>query len=631
MIRQLLPIAVAVWLAPAVVAAAQPPAPPQVTTGAESRVDAIEALLAEKACGIGPPASDREAWARLARVEAFAAAVRRADTLLGTAFPAQPDDLYLDFSRTGNRTRFQNVAFARRSWLGQLALAECVTHEGRYLSALEDVIRQICTEKTWVLPAHDHDLANFEGRGVTIDLFSSEVALELATIDHLLGDKLPAGVRRLLRDRCDHFVLTPWKRALAGDARAAGWLKASHNWNAVCLANCTGVALALVDERRERARCIAGAEQHSLAFLGGFTSDGYCSEGLGYWNYGFGHYVMLVEMIRQATNGRLDLFERPQVRAPAAFGWRIMIADGVAPAFADCGIYPKPSPGLIAYVLRRAQASYHGLETLPPGYAPRSLDEMLIHHGLAVFEPPAEPPQPLDIGPRDWFADAGVLIGRPAAGRLGVALKGGHNAEFHNHNDLGSFVVVVGGRCVLLDPGPETYTRRTFSKERYASKLLNSFGHPVPLVAGRLQRTGRDAAARIVTTDFTPKSDTLVMDLTSAYDAPGLEELTRTFVFDRSADKLTVADRVTFAKPDTFETALVTLGTWTRRDDGGIEIRDGDSAVTVTIDTGGQTYEVAAEEIVEDASVRPTRIAIQLTGQVEAATVRLVVTPAPAK
>ncbi|MGB8854435.1 MAG: heparinase II/III family protein [Pirellulales bacterium] len=627
MIRKLLLIAAVVLLPPAL-AAAQPSASPQAAVS-ESRVEAIEPLLAERPFGIGPPASDRESWARLARVEAFATTVRRADELLKSEFPALPDDLYLDFSRTGNRTRFQTVAFARRSWLGQLAVAECVTNEGRYLAALVDVIRRICAEKTWVLPAHDLDLANFEGRGVTIDLFSSDVASELATVDHLLGDALPEDVRRLLRDRCDHFVLDPWKRALAGESRAAGWMKSAHNWNAVCLANCTAAALALVDDRRERARFVAGAEQHSLAFLGGFTPDGYCSEGLGYWNYGFGHYVMLAEMIRQATAGRLDLFDRPQVKAPAAFGWRIMIADGVAPAFADCGVYPKPSPALMAYVLRRAKASYRGWERLPPGYAPKSAAEMMMHHGLAVFEPMPEPPQPLEIGPRDWFADAGVLVGRPTTGRLGVALKGGHNAEFHNHNDLGSFVVVVGGRCVLLDPGPETYTRRTFSKERYASKLLNSFGHPVPVVGGRLQRTGRDAAARILATDFTPTSDTLTMDLASAYDAPGLRELTRIFTFDRAADTLTVSDRVAFAEPDTFETALVTLGTWTRGDDGTLDIRDGDSGVTVKIDTGGTSHDVTAEQITEDAPVRATRIAIRLTSRVTAAAIRLTIEPAP--
>ena len=107
---------------------------------------------------------------------------------------------------------------------------------------------------------------------------------------------------------------------------------------------------------------------------------------------------------------------------------------------------------------------------------------------------------------RSWFEDAGVLIARPAQDSdavLGVALKGGHNAEHHNHNDVGSYVVVVKDRAVLLDPGSEVYTARTFSAQRYESKLLNSFGHPVPVVAGQLQQTGREAHAEVLATEFT--------------------------------------------------------------------------------------------------------------------------------
>ena len=44
-----------------------------------------------------------------------------------------------------------------------------------------------------------------------------------------------------------------------------------------------------------------------MNFLKGFTPDGYCGEGTGYWNYGFGHYVLLSEEIRLATGGQIDL------------------------------------------------------------------------------------------------------------------------------------------------------------------------------------------------------------------------------------------------------------------------------------------------------------------------------------
>ena len=66
-------------------------------------------------------------------------------------------------------------------------------------------------------------------------------------------------------------------------------------------------------------------------------------------------------------------------------------------------------------------------------------------------------------------------------------MKGGHNAEMHNHNDVGSYTVVIGDQPVLADPGTEIYTKRTFTEHRYDSPVLNSYGHPVPVIGGQLQ------------------------------------------------------------------------------------------------------------------------------------------------
>ena len=84
----------------------------------------------------------------------------------------------------------------------------------------------------------------------------------------------------------------------------AWWLSSTNNWNAVCLAGVTGAALATVESRRDRAFFAAAAEENIQSYLRGFTPDGYCSEGVGYWNYGFGHYMMLAETLRQASGGR---------------------------------------------------------------------------------------------------------------------------------------------------------------------------------------------------------------------------------------------------------------------------------------------------------------------------------------
>jgi len=250
-----------------------------------------------------------------------------------------------------------------------------------------------------------------------------------------------------------------------------------------------------------------------------------------------------------------------------------------------------------------------------------------IHKGHAAAGP----------GVRTWFDKAGVLICRPkpksrSKSVIGVALKGGHNGEHHNHNDVGSYVVVVGKTPVLVDPGAEVYTARTFSSKRYVSGVLNSLGHPVPRIAGKLQQSGRDAKGIVVKTKFTDDADTLVLDIRSAYvkRVPQLTKLNRTFIYSRaSAGSLTVRDQAAFSKPASFETALITLGKWARGGSNAIIVSDGGQSLRVEIDTGGAAFDIQAEQIKEDVRTKtlPTRIGIALKAPATKATVTLTITP----
>jgi len=598
-----------------------------------ARVKAVAAMLPERPAGAGRPIADRAAWDRVAADPAAKALLARAEELLKQPIPEQPDDLYLEYSRNGNRTRFERVAFGRRGRLAPLVLAECFENKGRFVPAIEQLVGALAAERTWVLPAHDGGLKNFHGAASDIDLFSSAVAWHLATTDYVLGEKLSPAARRTLRENVARRVLDPYRAMVAGTRPRNGWMTVTNNWNAVCLAGVTGAGLAQIEPREERAVLVVAAEKYSRHFLSGFTPDGYCSEGLGYWNYGFGHYVMLAETVRQATGGGVDLMAAAEVEAAAAFGAHIQIIGGVAPAFADCDVGMRPSAPIMYFVNRRFGLGLADYATLDLKTCLGSVSEAMIgcFPNAVSDKPPAAARGP---ALRHWFEQAGVLVGRPAAGsacRMGVALKGGHNAEHHNHNDVGSFVVVVGDRPVLLDPGRETYTARTFSSRRYESKLLNSFGHPVPVVAGQLQRPGREARARVCgdRTIFTDAADTLVLDLSAAYAVPDLKSLERTFVYCREgAGSLTVTDRVEFASPQTFETAVLTLGTWKWLEGGVGRVTDGEESVYVSIDAGGgNALTIKAEEIVEDAPVKPTRIGIRLLRPVTAATVTLKITP----
>jgi hypothetical protein len=596
-----------------------------------ARIKAVAAMLPESPVGLGRPITDRAAWDRLAADPSLKGFVAKAEALLTKPLPEQPDDLFLEYSRNGNRSRFQAVAFDRRWRLEPLVMAECLENKGRFLPAIERLIDAVAAEKTWVLPAHDGGLKNFKGEAADIDLFSSAVGWHWATANYLLGDKLRAPTRQKMRENVARRILDPYRDMITGKRSKNGWLSTTNNWNAVCLAGVTGAALAQAESREDRAIFVVAAEKYSKNFLAGFTPDGYCSEGLGYWNYGYGHYVLLGEMVRRATGGQVDLMARPDARAPAMFAAHIQIIGGVAPAFADCHVDAKPSPATLYSLNRRFGLGLAEYQAVDLSEFQKSLPEAMIFafpENEVVAAPPAGPTGP---AVRDWFEKAGILIGRPAAGSkctMGVALKGGHNAEHHNHNDVGSYVVVVTDTPVLLDPGAEVYTARTFSSRRYESKLLNSFGHAVPVVAGKLQRTGREAQAKVLRADFTDKADTLALDIRSAYAAADLKTLERTFVYSREgAGSLTVTDRVEFAAPQTFATALITKGSWKQLDARSLQVTDKGRAVRVEIDAGDNEFTIAAEEIHEETSIKPLRLGINLAKPVAAATITVKITP----
>ncbi|MGC9320311.1 MAG: hypothetical protein ACP5KN_19915, partial [Armatimonadota bacterium] len=298
------------------------------------RAEEIAGMLPEQAEGLGRPITDRAAWERLGETEAYQSIVERAERLLDEPLPEQPDELYLEFSRTGNRSRWQRVANQRRGRLAPLVLAECVEDQGRFLPAIEELVEAICAERTWVMPAHDRSLANFNGERVDIDLASSALGWNMATASWLLADRLSEQTRALIAENVEARVLTPFEDMFSGEREHNWWMHTTNNWNAVCLAGVTGAGLAQIDQRQRRAEFVAAAEQYSMNFLRGFTEDGYCSEGLGYWNYGFGNYVLLADTVWQATDGGLDLLAREEALQPALFGARIQIIGGVAPAFA---------------------------------------------------------------------------------------------------------------------------------------------------------------------------------------------------------------------------------------------------------------------------------------------------------
>ncbi|MBN1671251.1 MAG: heparinase II/III family protein [Kiritimatiellae bacterium] len=600
----------------------------------ETRVRQIAAMLPERPVGLGRPITDRRAWSQIATHKKIPTLMEEAEKILTEPVPFITDEMYLHFARTGKGGgREGGTRWRQGQNLSTLVFAECVANKGRFLPHIEKLLRTMCEQKTWSQPRESWTQEKLDAGIRELDLHSTSYACILATTYWIMGDRLSPPLRRLMRETIRDRILTRYLDAITGRKNSAWWLRTTNNWNAVCLAGVTGTGLIMLESRADRALWIAAAEHYITYYLKGFPPDGYCTEGVGYWNYGFRYFRNLTEMVYQATGGRLDLMRQPEARAPAAFGPKIVIINGVCPAFADCHVDERPFHSITAFVNRRfgmADASLDGtLQWGNPMY-----EALLFSFPNSATQIPLGKTPLTQAGIRSWFPDGGVLIGRPHEGsacRMGVALKGGHNAEHHNHNDIGSFVVVAGKRPVLLDPGISLYTKDTFSARRYESKTINSYGHPVPVVAGKLQREGRQARGEVLKTEFTAERDTLQLDLRSAYDVKPLQKLERRFEYvRRGAGALIVHDQVLFDAPQSFGTALMTFGTCTPIAPDSLRVEYEGEAVMVEISAAGSPFTITAD-LLDMESTRKKwkarRVGIDLTEPVKEATITVTIRP----
>ena len=617
----------------------------------DSRADEVVEFLSKAPRCAGRHVTDRTSWDALAKERGFRNVIRDAENALKTTIPELPESLYKEFYQNGNRSRYQNERSKKYRRIDIFTLAECIENKGRFIAPLEETVRSVCADPSWVLPAHDSEAGIFDGKFNYIDLTSADTSAELALADYWLGDKLSPEIRKLIRDNVQRRTFASYERSVKEPStktgRGNGWITTTNNWNAVCHADVVCAALCLIDDPVRRAWYIAAAEKFMEPFFRGFTPDGYCSEGMGYWNYGYGHFIELAEIVWQATDGKVDFMTMPKVRNCSLFGPRMEIAPNIFAAFADCPISAKPTPRFVQYLSLRLGFGFEDYEKTPLGSA--NLKSVGVHcfSNSATKTPPTKASTTPLAELRTDFPDAGILICRPKtdqARQLALACKGGHNAEHHNHNDIGAYTIVFAGTMPLLDPGGEVYTRRTFSGKRYDSKLLNSYGHPVPVINNQLQQTGRKAEGKVLEKIFTNEKDVFTIDYASAYPVKEITKLYRTFEFTRAEtgkpNSVTVTDEIILSKPGSFESALLTYEKWKKKDDDPkddrieLVIGENDKAIRVTItavvNDKPASMEFSTEEIDEDAMARkkPTRFSFKIKGDVSEAKVVTVTTPA---
>ncbi|MDX6766121.1 MAG: heparinase II/III family protein [Candidatus Methylacidiphilales bacterium] len=509
--------------------------------------------------------------------------------------PAIPSSVYGDFARTGDRRSCETPYLERRQRFAVFAMTALLYPQNSTAeAALWREWEAILAESSWALPAHVPDPSGVDP--TCMDLHCSLTAADLAEALSVLGSRVPSEIATRTRQRLDFLFACYAGRVPCHDW---GWFRCNHNWNAVTHRGIVGAALAVCEDAPLLQDMITRMRKGLPCYLGGIVDDGGCSEGPSYWAYGFGQFAQLNRLIEARTEGAWSLFEgSPKIRRIAEYGPRFFMETGDLVNFADAPsrtLYANPA--LWSYLgcrldlpacLHMAAVSLRAFQENP---AMLLDEEHGRFHGLIRFfsmEVADVPPAPASVRRRGLLPDLGVWMDEwsvEGGGVMTVVVKGGHNAEHHNHNDCGTVLLFLNGHRLIGDLGYQRYSKAYFRQGRYSFLATRSWGHGVPVVNGCEQLPGKAAAASLVGCDYAHEESWVEWDLTRCYPMDcGASSIRRKVTICAEPLRVRVQDSFELQRLDSLETALLTHGEVERLENGAILSTRGQRALLSPLD-----------------------------------------------
>lgn len=472
-------------------------------------------LTASSRSGSLLPKADDAFWRDSIPVEMRQSYIQYGSQYLGKPWTVLPLTVFAENKLNGNRVNYERLCFEKRRQLAALVMAEIMEGNGRFTHDIINGIGSFCQETWWGIPAH-YSKAIPLTELQEVDLFNAETASLIVWTRYMLEKQFNA----FTPDLCKRIDREIERRILIPALTHNYWWKtAGMNWNPwVCSNWLTCVLICEKDETR-KAEAIAQIKASTQAFIDAYPEDGGCDEGPGYWDRAA---ASMFEVMRLLDYGA----DNPKVRKMAAYAYKMYIGNDYCANFADAHenkavqqiniVYPfglwlgdKTMREFGAYlgyqkhVLENPAALYD-----KSGNFPTLGRELFFLRNIRDFmaETPREP-----LLKNVWLPDLQIMTAR--RGHLFVAVKGGHNGESHNHNDVGSFVVYDNNEPLFIDPGVGEYTAKTFGKNRYDIWTMQSQYHNLPQINGVDQKDGKQYGAKVIS----HKDGLLTLDIASAY------------------------------------------------------------------------------------------------------------------
>lgn len=486
--------------------------------------------------------------------------------------PQMSATILMNYVRSGDREEHSKISFGRRVNLIDLVLAESVEGKGRFTEDIMNYVWAICEETYWGVPAHlgvqkaKSGLPDAEDP--TVDLFGAETAAVLGLTDYFVGEKLDK-ISPLIRKRIYTETTTKIFEPLKQPERYSYLSRKNpvNNWNPWIVSNLLIADLFLESDETKRAANAYTYATFMDAYLNSLGDDGGCDEGPSYWFAAGACVFDALETLASASNGKINICDQPIVQNLAAYIYKTHIADDYFVNFADAD--PKVRPdGLMLYrfgnAIKDEKLTQFGLwafQRFPTTAGSNGSFHRMrrIANILTVKQMPAT--RTNFMPNKDaWFNDIQVLTTRASNGFY-LATHAGHNAESHNHNDVGDFLLYANGEPVIIDAGRGNYTARTFSSRRYELWFTQSQYHNLPIINGKGQLAGRKYEGTNVKSTLNDKEAALSMDIAPAYEKDaGIQTWNRTVRLNKTKNQIEITDDYTLvAKPQSLEQVFMTI------------------------------------------------------------------------
>lgn len=478
--------------------------------------------------------------------------VKEGDKGLKYDWPALPASLYLDYKITGTRYNFERKNNERRKILNELAVAAIITKDKKYIPQIANGIWTLCEQSTWVLPAHI--VVQKEKTGlpdpyeVVIDLGSGTAAAQLSMIQFMLRDELDAyskGIGKRVFAELNKRIFQPYL------SRSDFWWmgftgQPVNNWNPWVNTNVLMTALYSDLTADSVGLLIDKTVKSTDIFVNQYPDDGGCDEGPSYWSEAGGKLMRFIHVLNKLTNTSIDWKQQQLIYNMGSYISKVHIGDNNFVNFADAFSKSIPDPeSVYSYgalfndvPLKSFGAYLFGLQKhkLDNGNIIDFLETTSIYDSLTTLPPIAPLPAV------SWFGDRQVLTARTKSEStkgLFLAVQGGHNAESHNHNDIGNFIVYANNTPVFVDAGVGSYTAQTFSSKRYELWNMQSVWHNCPTINGVMQKEGIQYKATNVLYAKNTSGVSVSMDIAMAYPTEAaVKKYERKFDFDQSKNTI---------------------------------------------------------------------------------------------